>query len=280
MTNFLLRRRKLGNTSCREIKNLSKEGIEVYRNDNPRIPNGDIVFRWGCTSNVEAKSIVNSAKAIHTVSDKVGFRKLMQDSDPKLCPKTWFSLEEWKQDSLFPVVVRPAVHHQGRHTYLCKTLAEIQDAIRKCGAAYYISKFIPKVKEYRVFIVQGRTVCVANKTPGNPQDVAWNVARGGRFDNVNWDNWPLRAVRVATEAFALSGLDFGGVDVMEAADGSCTVLEINAAPSLTSPYRQECFAKAFDWIVKNGKEKIPLIQERGGYLKFIHPAITNNARIG
>ena len=62
-------------------------------------------------------------------------------------------------------------------------------------------------------------------------------------------------------------------------DGEAYVIEINSAPSLTSPYRQACFAKAFDWIVENGKERIPVVKERGGYLKFIHPAVCNRAKL-
>ena len=129
------------------------------------------------------------------------------------------------------------------------------------------------MSEYRVFVVQGRVACVAQKTPANPDAVAWNVAKGGRFDNVRWNDWPLKAVRVAVEGFKLSSLDFGGVDVMVDAEGDATILEINSAPSLTSPYRQECMAKAFDYILENGKDRIHLIEERGGYLKFIHPAL-------
>lgn len=276
MTNFLLRRRKLGKTSTDAISRYSAEGIQVFRNDNPRIPDGDIVFRWGCTSNVEAKNIINNAKAIHIVSDKAGFRKLMQDNKVS-CPKTWFNINA---DITYPCIVRPAVHHQGRRLWKCDNRAQLLAAIAQAGVGYYISEFIPKVAEYRVFLVQGRTVCVAKKTPGNPDDVAWNVARGGRFDNVRWDDWPLKAVRVSTEAFNISGLDFGGVDVMVDKDGNATVLEINAACSLTSEYRQQCFAKAFDYIIKHGKEKIPLVKERGGYLKFVHPAINPAALIG
>ena len=72
-------------------------------------------------------------------------------------------------------------------------------------------------------------------------------------------------------------LDFGGVDVMVVAGGNAYVLEINSAPSQTSPYRQECTAKAFDYIVQYGKERIDVVQERGGYRKFIHPCLTNEA---
>jgi glutathione synthase/RimK-type ligase-like ATP-grasp enzyme len=276
MTNFLLRRRKLGKTSTEAISMFSKEGIEVYRNDNPRIPDGNVVFRWGCTSNVEAKSIVNSAKAIHLVSDKLGFRKILQEHN--LCPKTWFDVRSW--DITYPCIVRPNVHHQGRHLWKCDNRQELEAAVARCQNGYYISEYIPKIAEYRVFVVSGRAVAVAKKTPADEKVVAWNVAQGGRFDNVRWDEWPLRAVRVAIEGFNLSGLDFGGVDIMEHPDGkTSTILEINSAPSLTSPYRQECMAKAFDYIVRNGKDKIPLVNERGGYLKFIHPAISENAKV-
>ena len=163
--------------------------------------------------------------------------------------------------------------------FACNTIDEVAAAVGRCGDNPYISKFIPKVAEYRVFCGQGRAICVARKTPANPNDVAWNVAKGGRFDNVRWDDWPLKAVKVSLQAFALSGLDFGGVDIMVDKQGECYVLEINAAPSLTSEYRQKCFARFFDYVITNGKETIPLVKEKGGYSKFIHPAIAENARV-
>lgn len=266
--NFILRRRGLGNTSCNAIKAGSTTGIEIVRNDRP-IPQGDIVFRWGCTSNVRAKTIVNEAKAIHTVSDKAGFRALI---NPKgLCPRTWFAPGN---DIQYPVVVRARNHHQGRNLHVANNYGELMTAWRKVGNDGYISALIDKVAEYRVFVVQGRVPCVASKTPADAKAVAWNVAQGGKFDNVRWGDWPLKAIAASVEAFNLSGLDFGGVDVMVDAKGTPYILEINSAPSLTSPYRQACFAKVFDWIVKNGKVAIPLDPKRKGYGKFIHPAIS------
>lgn len=281
MVALLFRRKKLGRTSAREISRFSKTGILNVRNDQPFPPNIDMVFRWGCTSNLPAGvTVVNTAEAIHQVADKAAFRKLTADAG--LAPKTWLSVEEYEKEVDRPewVVIRRATHHQGRYLDLFGAFNrdEIGRVCRGYGEGnYYISAFIPKVAEYRVFIVSGRVVWVAQKTPGNPDDVAWNVARGGRFDNVRWDQWPLKAVRVAREAFLLSSLDFGGVDVMVDADGKAYVLEINSAPSQTSPYRQECTAKAFDYIVQHGKERIDVVQERGGYRKFIHPCLTNEA---
>lgn len=277
MSTILLRRRRLGATSCRGISEKSTTGISVsrsFRLDRDKVPeSGDTVIRWGCTATVDSNNVINTARAIHQVNDKVGFRLLLQAANMELAPRTWID----EDDIQYPCIVRPASHSRGRDVHLCHTTLELMSAIETCGAGWYASEYIEKVAEYRVFVVQGRAVAVAEKTPANRDDVAWNVAQGGRFDNVSWDNWPLQAVRKSIEAFNLSELDFGGVDVMVDAAGKAYVIEINSAPSLTSEYRQECMAKAFDWIVVHGKERIPLIEERGGYRKFIHPAICDRA---
>lgn len=293
---IILRRRKLGLTSCREIANSSQTGIRVVRND--KIDSVDVegegyLVRWGCTSTVpKGLSIINRAEAIHAVNDKRGFRRVLNEAE--LCPQTFFSLGEWAQhvdphmfveeDGHLPLedgvryIIRPAKHAQGKRLHVVSHTQEAQHWCNKYGEGnYYISPLIDKVAELRVFVVQGRVACIANKIPADTNAVAWNVAKGGKFENVNWDSWHLRAVRYAVEAFNLSGLDFGGVDVMIDGDGNCYVLEINSAPSLTSPYRQSCMAKCFDYINMNGKEHIPMIKEKGGYRKFIHPAITSKA---
>ena len=287
MTVIILRRPKLG-LSVKHLVEKSETIDKVVRNDRALPDNLSLVFRWGTTSNVDCRNVVNTAEAIHRVNDKAGFRKVLMEQwasqdnrGESLCPQTAFEddLEDWRFWHDGPVIVRPRTHAQGRHVYLCNNRAELDAAIARCGPGWYASEYINKVAEYRVTFVQGRVVWVAQKTPGDPNAIAWNVARGGRFDNVRWDAWPLRAIRIAREAFVLSGLDFGAVDVMVDRDGRPYVLEINSAPSQTSPYRQECMAKAFDYIVRNGKDSIPVIAERGGYKKFIHPALTPDAQM-
>lgn len=287
-TNYIIRRISLGRTSCREISRFSKTGIEVYRNDGKKYlpeknkyingkPPADIgyVFRWGVTSEIPYGKVVNKVEAIHKVNNKGAFRKLLSENN--LAQKTWLPGD--KLDLEYPVVVRRNNHAQGKNLHVCNNLQEFNAATAKYPQNWYASGLIKKIAEYRVFVVSGRVVWVANKTPGNPNQVAWNVAQGGAFNNVNWGDWPLRVVKTACLAFDLSGLDFGGVDVMVDAEGKCYVLEINSAPSQTSPYRQECTAKAFDYIVENGKDKIPLIDKLGGYLKFIHPCMSEKAII-
>jgi glutathione synthase/RimK-type ligase-like ATP-grasp enzyme len=276
---LLLRRRKLGLGSCRGIKQFSETGIDFIRNDKVIPADTDIVFRWGCTSNTpQGTKVINSAKAIHWVADKRTSRMILAEAG--LAPKSWVDVGDMEFPLRSPVVVRRAFHHQGRWLHHCEDEASVRAAVALYGPNnYYISEYIPKVSEYRVFLCQGRVVWVANKTPDNPDAIAWNVAKGGRFDNVRWGDWPLRVVKTAREAFLLSGLDFGGVDVMVGPDGKCYVLEINSAPSQTSPYRQSCVAKAFDYIVENGKDPIPVIEAKGGWKKFIHPALSEEAII-
>lgn len=275
--NYLLRRRSLGKTSCEAISGMSAEGLEVVRNDS-RLPERDVdwVFRWGCTSNVPAGRIVNEARGIHLVSqDKAEFRRHIGE----LAPEVWQQAREVR----YPAVIRPIVHHQGRHLYVVNNQGELAAAIARCEAkagGWYGAPLIDKTNEYRVFVVQGRVVCVAEKFPpeGRREQVAWNHYQGGRFENVKWGEWPLKTVRIAVECFEKSGLDFGGVDIMVDREGRPWVLEMNAAPSLTSQYRQECMAKAFDWIIRNdSKDPIPRSREKGGWRKFIHPAISNEA---
>lgn len=290
--NFIIRRRKLGRTSCREVARLSTTGLTVVRNWRESVPDmrearsadgsnrsEGFVFRWGCTSELPSfVKVVNKAEAIHRASDKRESRLAWQTADVSV-PKTWGVLFNGEVQNGLPAtlagpfVARPTNHAQGRNLVVGAWAACVQ-AVREWRGGY-ISELINKVAEYRVFVVQGRCVWVAKKTPGNPDDVAWNVARGGRFDNVRFDDWPLRAVKEAIKAFDISGLDFGGVDVMLDANGKPYILEINSAPSQTSPYRQLCTAKAFDYIVRNNsKAKIPLADRPGGWKKFAHPCLS------
>jgi glutathione synthase/RimK-type ligase-like ATP-grasp enzyme len=289
MSVMILRRRKLGRTSCREIA--KHVGAAVHRND--RKYKGRpvaTVIRWGCTANLpnyhDNMAIINTAEAIHQVNDKVAFRKLMPEG---ICPKTWYDLEDFADTAEytvegkleFPVIVRPSRHAQGRQLFYCEYTHQVQDNCEQLGDGnYYISKFIPKVAEYRVFVVGGRVVCVAKKTPGNPDAIAWNVAQGGRFDNVKHQDWPIKAVKASVIAFCATKLDFGGVDVMVDAEGKAYVLEINSAPSLTSEYRQKCMGLGIKYLVDHGKERIPVKElERNKYRGYVHPAVSDKAEV-
>lgn len=281
MSTQILRRRRLGATSVSGIRDASQTGISCYRNDS-KCPDGtDIVIRWGCTSNVpNGVRIINPAAAIHEVSDKAGFR--IKCSDAGLSPKSWLDIDSVPTEILDDgVILRKAVHSQGRHIHLCHSVHEVLDKTDS-WTGYYVSEYIKKTQEFRVYVVQGRVVAVAEKIPEDKDALAWNHAGGGNasFVNVKWSDWPIEAVDVSVKAFLLPSLDFGGVDVMVDEDGKAYVLEINSAPSLTSAYRQQCFAKAFDWMTSPvfTRRVIP-ITSGGGWKSYIHPAISDKAEV-
>lgn len=293
--NIILRKRKLGRGSTLGIKEAMQEQVSNVRNFRPRdvaalggAATIDYLFRWGCTSSLRelglpaAANTVNSAESIQWCSNKRNGRLEMQAAGVPV-PLTWGSAE---QASGFAgrVVLRPAQHAQGRQLFTY-TLTEqdrgngdeyydLLNKARQLGQ-HYVSELIDKVAEYRVFVCQNRAVWMAQKTPGNPEQVAWNVAQGGRFDNVRWDDWPKAVYVAALAAAKVSGTDFCGVDVMVDAEGKAYVLEVNSAPSQTSPYRQQCVAKVFDHIIRNGKAHFDDVpnSSRRTWKSYIHPAI-------
>lgn len=289
MVHYLVRRRKLGRGSCRGIVEHSQQGIQVKRHWRDQLPEpqGGYIFRWGCTALVPTGGkVVNSVEAIQFVNDKATSR--IAFAELGLAPESsisWVSFPFYGNDGdieSHPAILRPRRHAQGKHLFLVTHRQQAKNIIELhpsgiFSEGYYISKFIPKVAEYRVFIVSGRVVWVAKKTPATPGAIAWNVSQGASFQNVNWMDWPIKALKNAIACFNLTALDFGGVDVMVDGDGKAYCLEINSAPSQTSPYRMECTAKAFDYIITHGRERIPVSEQIGKYRKYIHPAIDPSA---
>ena len=121
MNAIILRRRKLGRTSCREIAAAMKSEIAVVRNDQD-IPAVKHVFRWGTTSNVpkcNGQVIYNSAASIHWCANKRQGRLDMQAAGVPV-PSTWDSFDSYQNDPIYvgPVVFRKAQHAQGRELYV------------------------------------------------------------------------------------------------------------------------------------------------------------------
>ena len=285
MSAIILRRRKLGRATKHVAEKMQQEcsAVRVWRD----LIHTDTthIFRWGCVNQLpswvdDGTTVVNTAASIGWCADKRQGRLDMQAAGVPV-PKTWGSVEEWfdtiPAGTVAPVVIRPERHAQGRHLLLSSNKRELYSFAGYHGSVY-LSEYIEKVAEYRVLVCQNRVVWVAKKTPGNPEDVAWNVARGGRFDNVRWGEWPLAVVRAALAAAKVSKTDFCGVDVMVDAEDKPYVLEVNSAPSQTSPYRQQCLAKAFDYIVLNGKKHFDDVEDNGRktWKSYIHPAVRND----
>jgi glutathione synthase/RimK-type ligase-like ATP-grasp enzyme len=278
----ILRRRKLGHTSCMSIKQYSTKDVKVLRNDN--IPNGfkpDLLVRWGCTSELDSEKTLNKAKAIQLANDKLECRKLFIEKGIQT-PKLYSSM----LDTQYPCVVRPVNHSQGRHFYHCENIVELTQAINKLtglGKSFYISEYIPKEREFGVFVFNNRVTSMIEKVPKNEdakEAYAWNVAQGTHsFENIKWDDWNIPVAKVALKAIQSVGLDFGRVDVIVSSEGIPYVLEVNSAHSLTSEYRQQVFAKCLDYYIEKGSVEKEINWENvASFKSIIHPALRVNAQ--
>jgi hypothetical protein len=96
------------------------------------------------------------------------------------------------------------------------------------GASRLWTRFIPSQDEYRVHVVNGRTIAVHRKVEGTNNEVR-NTENGWEFRRVS--RYPEAVSGQGNAAIAAIGLDFGAVDILW--DGSqAWVLETNTAPGI------------------------------------------------
>ena len=274
MTNYILRGELGFNTFY--IKN-EIEGMKIITRDDelPPLTGDDHVIRWGTTRHVpNGPKILNRLKSISETSNKGMFRKKVGDAG--LAPKTWIDLKGYLKSFIefVPVIIRPHFHQRSEHVYMCNSITDVGQAVDAIGNEFYISEYIPKEKEYRVFVAQGRPFIVVEKMPEDRNAITWGCVEAGNFEYIPWDEWPEEVVRVATESFLLSGLDFAAIDIIYK-DGRAYFLEANTAPEILGYYGAS-FAKVFKHMFANGRERIPVV-DYTNWKNCIHPAMSNKA---
>lgn len=264
------------------------------------IQHTDKVLRWGCRASLTDFGIngpvvvMNQANAIKRVNSKAGFLMELEQNERGLSPHTIAShsrsglmAEARRLPSGVEYILRPPVHAQGRHVYKFSTLPEIEDVLNRKPRTFlhggYIRPFIDKVKELRVYVVNGKVSVIANKTPANPEAIAWNVAQGGHFENVRWDDWHLGACELAIKVWKHTGLDISGIDIMIDRDDRAWLIEANSAPSLpfnsdgTNTIRHRNIAKAIAFRYNGGAFDLSGEgHQYDGWRRWIHPATWDN----
>lgn len=280
MTNFLLYSNNFGfNTFYIED---FMEGLLKRTKDTQDLKGATTVIRWGTTANIpNGPHIINKSNAINETSNKGAFRS--KASAKGLAPKTFLNVGDFikftdecvdKGIEIPQVIVRPQFHSRSENLFFCEDKKSLDKALEKCGNDYYISEYIKKEKEYRVFVAQGRPFIVAEKNHKNKTDISWGCVDEGTLDYIEWESWPLEIVKVATESFNLSKLHFAAVDVM-VKDGKAYFLECNTAPEVWKYYGQ-CFGRVFTWMIKNHSKRIPIVDYKN-WKNCIHPAMSESA---
>lgn len=272
----IVRRKELGNNCGFIIDGLKALGINADIVVPDKAPIGlEWAIRWGTITPIAKETkVINSATAIKKTSDKGTFR--LKAHAAGLTPKTWGSMDELaKYDGeVGDIIIRPRHHERSQGLFLCSTPEQADKALKTIQGAYYISEYVKKDREYRVFVANGRAFMVFEKKPKNKNDVSWGCVEEGALKYVAWSDWPLHIVENAIKAFNLSKLHFGAVDVIEK-DGKAYFLEINTAPEVW-PYYGERFADVIKWMIEKGRETIK-VNNFKDWKNTIHPAITDKA---
>lgn len=280
--NYILRRPAVGDNAGRIAEFMSDTKV-VMKEDFPQEA-PEYLFRWGSTASLpwDTKTI-NKSKAIHWAYDKRTSRKVFADAGD--APKTWLDFGDLldHEPEYFSglgadgsLIVRPEHHSKGIDMDLCNSLSEVYKATKKYPK-YYISEMIKKEHEYRVYIVQGRVINCVEKIVYDKTVLAWGDTNASQFKYIEWSDWPMEVIKCALRCHEKTGLDFSAVDIMTLGD-KAYCLEVNTAPEIT-PYVGKCYGQAFEWLVKNGKDALP-VGPGNDFKSYIHPSRYAGALIG
>ena len=280
MTTIILTRPDFGHNTY-YICDAMKDTQRVKSDAIPKLGPNDWVIRWGCTAHVAAKGAngpktINKKSAIGETVNKGTFRSKVAEIGH--APKTWRNVEDWflEFEPALPVIIRPLFHQRSEGLFFCKTADEVKAAVKKIGPEYYISEYIAKTKEWRVFVAQGRVMIVAEKLPKDRKAITWGCVEDGELDYQYWNDWNPALVKCAVESFNLSKLDFAAIDVMEK-DGKFYFLEANTAPEVWR-YYGETFGKVFTHMINVNRERIPVVSF-DNWKDCIHPALSPLAKV-
>lgn len=293
---LIVRRRALGNSStealCNILNNSGEISSIIWRHDRPFptqwLNSGPeeseetvTVLRWGCTATLTGLTsgqYMNKAAGIHQVNDKMGFLQKLSllENQSGLLPLRTSTTDqaEWIQQGM-QWVIRPRHHSRGRNLRTMTTPELPQHLLPN----HYARPLVKKKAEYRVYVMNGLITMIAQKTPGNPEDIAWNVAQGGRFDNVRWDNWPTNICELACRIYPETGLTFTGIDIMVDHEDQAWFIEANSAPTLpynsdgSLSYRQKTMGKAFAYDILNNNQQHNQEVNYEGWRACVHPAV-------
>lgn len=286
--NLLLRRKGTGLETLR-LLHQKMQSTTMIRNDRTTLPRGGenkYCFTWGYVRALpNGFTVLNPPNAVAISTNKARFRRKLWENGLTM-PTTTDMIDAVSMVSSNPnntYLIRPNSHFGGNNMVIIRPNMSLDEKIaiirREFGRGErYMSLYIDKCAEYRVFFTQGRVVYVSRKVVDDHSEIAWNVHQGGHFENVGFRQWHPKVLAFAYKAMKLTNLDYGAVDVMTKNDETY-VLEINTAPQLTAEYWSTCVAKAFDYMVQNGNESIAIGEREGVsvYRKYIHPAISDKA---
>jgi glutathione synthase/RimK-type ligase-like ATP-grasp enzyme len=207
------------------------------------------VINWGCSTpfNVGGQ-VINKPEAISTSTDKLQAFYAMEGHVPiPEFTEDVATMLTWCLGGATVVVRNKLTGHSGDGIVLIEKgqVNTLSEAMNYEAPLY--TRYIYKVKEYRVHVVAGKVIDTQQKIKDPNQDVkTWKVrshANGFIFARNNIVQDPSRDF-IAMLAVKHLGLDFGAVDIIQDKSGKYFVLEVNTAPGLEGQ-TVTSYAKAF-----------------------------------
>lgn len=234
----------------------------------------EYVINLGTTEDYEiGATIINNREMVRTSSNKKQARRTFAEAGIP-APKLFLRAADIAEKDL-PVVGRTSYHKKGQGFWFCRTLAEVQRAVR-AGATHFL-EFVPNTREYRVHtFIKPRALGQEEREPEDyasikisekvwqgknkpdPNEPQKNHEFGWTFlGPQNRREEELDVVRhAAKQAIAALGMDFGAVDVMYRIKTKRPyVLEVNSTPSLADENADTCERYATRILKTLGKLK-------------------------
>jgi len=223
-------------------KTLAKAlGVKRLRTSESRYKprTGDVIINWGNSTGLpslyatDTIRVLNRPHYLKYVADKLRFFQKVGEEDASIIPSFWTEPESIPADA-YPIVCRTVLNgHSGSGIVMANSPDDL------VPAPLYV-QYVRKKDEYRVhvglingepsvFSVQKKVRRLEHDNPN------WQIRNHGNGFNYarNDIEPPEQVLEVARKALAISGLDFGAVDVIwNEKKERAYVLEINTAPGL------------------------------------------------
>ena len=211
------------------------------------VPTGKVVINWGSTSVPQeylgsCKRLLNPGGLVRTASNKkLFFEKTLENpaEAPRVPPFTTNKdvAAGWFNDSnTLTIFARTVLSgHSGEGIIKINNPEELAPL----PSGTLLCRYIPKRREFRIHISKSGGVFVVQEKKaksslgGNVDFQIRNLANGFIFARNDLKDVPADVVDQAKRALAMTGLDFGAVDVIwNHRHEQAFVLEVNTAPGL------------------------------------------------
>lgn len=209
----------------------------------------DVVINWGCSTPFEVNGqVINMPEAISTSTDKLqAFYAMDKEVPIPAFTEDVTTMLTWCLGGATVVVRNKLTGHSGDGIVLIEKgeVNTLSEAMNYEAPLY--TRYIYKVKEYRVHVVANKVIDTQQKIKDPDQEIkSWKVrshANGFIFARNNIVQDPSRDF-IAKLAVKCLDLDFGAVDIIQDKNGKYFVLEVNTAPGLEGQ-TVTSYAKAF-----------------------------------